>query len=72
MPAIDLTQDDWCAIVDALDHAIEAVGDTLDDKYARDDYEPEDLENMRLRQEDWMRLLNVVCDLTREEVERER
>lgn len=68
MPAIDLPQDDWCAIFDAVDHAISAMGDTLGDKYQCSYYEPEDLENMRLRQEDWVRLLKVVGDLTRDEV----
>ena len=69
MPAGDLPKDDWCAIFDALDHAIEAMGDTLGDKYECAYYAPTDLENMRLRQKDWMRLLDVVSTLTRNEVE---
>ena len=64
MPAIDLTQDDWSAILDALGYAADEMDYDLGDTRNSDFYDPEERKEREGRVAGWVRLSRLIAPMT--------
>jgi hypothetical protein len=66
MPSIDLTADDWSAILKALDWASEDIGEDLHETRHGDFYDAEERKAREDKQANWDRLANLLAPLAKE------
>lgn len=64
MPAIDLTRDDWSAILDALEYAADEMDYDLDDTRNSDFYDPEERKEREGQVAGWVRLSRLIATMT--------